>query len=1063
MSKKLSSFSIILTFVFFTIVGLSLISRLPIKLSPSQTLPQINVSFSMYGSSPIVIEMEVTSKLEAMLSRMKGVKKINSSSGNGWGNVSIQLDKHVNPDQARFEASTIIRQAWPQLPQELSYPSISLRNSDDNSKKTFLTYSIIAPASPIFIQQFAEDRIKNYLAQIDGVYQVNVSGANPMEWQLEYDVKQLETLGLSIGDVKILVNQYLKNESLGVAKILGDDNEERYIRIALVSEIGTEKEIELALNQINVKKINGKIIRLSDIVSIKKVESQPTSYYRINGLNTIYLSVVADESVNQLNLGVAVKSKLAELQRSFPADFQVNPAYDATEYIQEELNKIYFRSGLTILILLLFVILVYRKLKYTLLISISLIMNIAIALIFYYLFDVEIQLYSLAGITISLTLIIDNIIVLSDQIIHRRNMKAFLAILAATLTTIGSLVIIFFLEEKIRLNLKDFATVIIINLSVSLTVALFLVPALIDKLNISNDLNNRKIPNRTNRIQRFFSILKSKRLIVYFNRFYAVQCQFLRNKRILVFVFIILLFGLPVFMLPDKIEKEGTFADLYNNTFGLEFFKEHLKTPLHNALGGTWRLFVQKVYNGSYFNNDREETSLFVTATLPNGATLVQMNYLIQRMEDYIRQFPEVRQFETNIMNPKRANITIRFTKEHQKSGFPHQLKSNLISKSLELGGGSWSVYGVGDGFSNDIKESAGSYRAELFGYNYDDLYLYAEKFRTKLLEYRRIKEVLINSKFSYYKDDYQEFKLQLKYEQLAKAGIEPYQLYASLKPYFENNSYVAQMSNSEYTENIVAKSKQSQKYNIWDLQNIPIILKEKEFKLSELATIEKYQTPQEISKEDQQYKLCVQYEYIGAYQQGHKVLEETVNSFQEELPIGYSIKNNSKRTWGWGKEESKQYWLIGIVFVIIFFCSSILFNSLKQATYIVFIIPISFIGIFLTFYWFKLNFDSGGFAAFILLSGLTVNANIFIIDEFNNIRKNKNISPLKAYIKAWNAKIRPLFLTIVSTILGFIPFIVGFKESFWYPLAAGTIGGLLMSFIGIFFILPLFLINKFK
>jgi multidrug efflux pump subunit AcrB len=63
----------------------------------------------------------------------------------------------------------------------------------------------------------------------------------------------------------------------------------------------------------------------------------------------------------------------------------------------------------------------------------------------------------------------------------------------------------------------------------------------------------------------------------------------------------------------------------------------------------------------------------------------------------------------------------------------------------------------------------------------------------------------------------------------------------------------------------------------------------------------------------------------------------------------------------------------------------------------------------------------------------------------------------IKAYIKAWNAKVRPIFLTISSTILGFIPFMVGeYKEAFWFPPAAGTIGGLIVSFMALFFFLPM-------
>lgn len=78
-------------------------------------------------------------------------------------------------------------------------------------------------------------------------------------------------------------------------------------------------------------------------------------------------------------------------------------------------------------------------------------------------------------------------------------------------------------------------------------------------------------------------------------------------------------------------------------------------------------------------------------------------------------------------------------------------MKSRVISKALELGGGSWGVWGLMDqGFSNDVRENAGSFRIEMYGYNYDELYEWAEKLREKLLTYRRIKEVLINSEFSW-------------------------------------------------------------------------------------------------------------------------------------------------------------------------------------------------------------------------------------------------------------------------------------------------------------------------
>ncbi len=1050
------SFSIIILFTCCLIVGFFFIPLLPVKLNPSRNLPQVNVSFNMWGQSARIVEMEVTSKLESMLSRVKGVENIDSYSGNGWGNVNIRLNKYTDPTLARFEISTVIRQTYPLLPDGVSYPHISMSGTNDERKRPFISYTINAPSSPILIQQFAEDHIKPKLSRIEGVDKIDINGATPMILKLEYDYVQLKNLQVSVDDIKNAIQSYLRKEFLGMATVKNTEGEERWIRLSLIPERGKE---DFDASLIEVMNKEGTIIHLNQLVNVSRIEEEPSGYYRINGLNSIYLSLTAKDNANQVKVSSQIQKALKEMERIFPAGYEVYLSYDASQYIREELDKIYFRSGLTVLILLSFVLLIYRNLRYLLLISFSMAVNISIAIAFYYLFKLEIQLYSLAGITISLTLIIDNTIVMSDQIIRRGNKKAFLAILTATLTTIASLVIIFFMDEKVRLNLQDFAAVLIINLFVSLVIALFLVPALIDKLKIREKITGKEKKKR--RKNKRYG--RRKRFLVYFNRCYAWTIFFLSNKKKWIIPLLFLAFGLPVFLLPDKIdEKRDTgkrvdWPKIYNQTLGSVFYKEKIKPVSDVALGGTLRLFAKKVSDGSYYV-DRDETSLYVTASLPNGSTLEQMNFLIKKMEEYIGGYQEVRQFQTNIENGRRANIVIYFTKKHQKSGFPYMLKSQLISKALELGGGSWGVYGLGDGFSNDVKEQAGSYRVKMLGYNYDNLYAWAESFRDSLLRHRRIKEVTIDSEFSWYKTDYQEFAFDLNKERIVQKNIFPQQLYASLNPLFGRNIHAGNWSGEEDNTAVKLFSRQLNEIDIWTLKNMPDKIGDQEYKLSDIATIEKAQMPQNVAKENQQYRLCLQYEYIGSWDQGNKVLDRNIEAFNKTAPLGYFVQKE-EYSWNWGEEKGKQYWLIFLIVVIIFFMTSILFNSLKQPLVVIFIIPISFIGLFLTFYWFKLKFDQGGFAAFVMLTGLTVNASIYVLNEYNNILHKRKISKIRAYLKAWNAKIVPIFLTIVSTILGFIPFMVGLdKEAFWFPLAAGTIGGLVMSLLGIFLFLPVFI-----
>ena len=747
--RNLSSFTLIVTFVCLSLIGVVLVPLLPVKLAPSRTLPGLTVSFSMPGNSSRVIEAEVTSKLEAMMARVKGIRKVNSTSDNGSGSISLELDKHADIDVTRFEVSTIIRQTWPQLPEGVSYPQISTRRSDDKASRPFITYTLNAPANPILIQQYAEENIKPVLGQLKGIYKVELNGATPMEWQLEYDSDQLSRLGITLQAVQRAINRHYEKEFLGICSIEKGAEGREWIRLVRTS---TEKEMEFEPGAIQLQAEDGTMVTLDKLIKVRHVEERPQSYYRINGLNSVYLYITAEETANQLNLSGEVKHLMGELQQKMPPGYEVHISYDATEYIQKELDKIYFRTGLTVLILLLFVALITRNLRYLFLIVTSLAVNISVAVILYYAFGLEMQLYSLAGITISLNLVIDNTIVMTDHILHRRNLKAFVSVLAATLTTIGALVIIFFLDEKIRLNLQDFAAVVIINLAVSLFVALFFVPSMIDKIGLEK---------KKRRKRRRFLLRPTfmKRLTVYFTRFYQGVIYYLCRFRVIACLLLLLGFGLPVFMLPEKMEGEGKWVEYYNKVFDNPTFKDKVKPVINKALGGSLRLFAEKVYEGSYFNRDEGEVVLSVYATLPNGSTLEQMNVLIKRMETYLSDFKEIRQFQTYIYNARQANIQIYFTKENQRSGFPYTLKANIISKALTLGGGSWSVYGLQDqGFSNDVRESAGSFRVKLYGYNYDELSYWTEQLKEKLLLHRRIKEVTVNSEFSWWKDDYSEF-----------------------------------------------------------------------------------------------------------------------------------------------------------------------------------------------------------------------------------------------------------------------------------------------------------------
>jgi multidrug efflux pump subunit AcrB len=156
---------------------------------------------------------------------------------------------------------------------------------------------------------------------------------------------------------------------------------------------------------------------------------------------------------------------------------------------------------------------------------------------------------------------------------------------------------------------------------------------------------------------------------------------------------------------------------------------------------------------------------------------------------------------------------------------------------------------------------------------------------------------------------------------------------------------------------------------------------------------------------------------------------------------------------------------LILLVIAIIYVICSMIFESLRMPFAVILMIPISFIGVFLTFGFTDFTFDQGGFAALVMLSGIVVNAGIYLVNEYIGRRKARIAQGRKLegtktndYVKSFNHKIHPIMLTIISTVLGLVPFLFdGPSEVFWFPFAVGTISGLFFSLIALVFYMPLF------
>jgi len=257
-------------------------------------------------------------------------------------------------------------------------------------------------------------------------------------------------------------------------------------------------------------------------------------------------------------------------------------------------------------------------------------------------------------------------------------------------------------------------------------------------------------------------------------------------------------------------------------------------------------------------------------------------------------------------------------------------------------------------------------------------------------------------------------------------------------------------------------KSLQSEEYDLWSLNNAPLRTASGQFvKLKDFSDVTREVSDATISREDQQYLITVGYDFIGNYELGRLILDRNIDETSSLLPLGYTAQSGSY-SYSWNQKKTN-YYLIFLVILIIYFICAILLESFKQPFVVIILIPFSFIGVFLTFHIFKITADEGVFAAMILLCGIVVNATLYILNDYNSFRRHKPALPERtAYVKAFNGKIIPILLTKLATIVGLVPFLLtGKDEKFWFALAAGTIGGLVFSMIGLIIYQPIMLRKK--
>lgn len=993
--STLSPFVVILVMTVLSLVGVLCLPRLNVQYTPTSLGRGISVSYSLPDASAEMIEVEATSLIEGALSTIGGVTDISSVSRKGSGYVSVYFRKGTDMDAARFEVASAIRNVWASLPSGLSYPNV--RYSSGGGRQTAISYTIKGPIPSQEIERYAREHILSPLAALKDVEDVSISGATPWHWVITFDADKATAAGISADDIAKAFSGAHTNSVLGMTQT---NQGQMVVRLRGPSH--------LDFGDIPVKRVGGRVLYLRDLATWHYEESSPTAYYRVNGLNTINISVSISEASNLLTAVRSIKERMVSLQGDFPKEITADIAYDASEFVSSELQKIYYRTGLCVLILLLFVFLVSRSWRYLCVITATLAVNILTALGIYALAGLQIHIYTLAGITVSLGIIIDTSIVMADHYGHWNNRGVFPALFVATATTIAALLMILVLPESERKNLTDFIWVIAINLTLSLAIAYLFIPSLMEYISVRQEVS--KISPKRLRCRARFSSLYKKYI-----------AWGIRHRWILIGLFV-LSFAYPFYSFYKALDRS-------------DFYRQPVKKQL------------------------------YIGAGMLEGSTVNQLNEIVREMENFLAGFEEISVFTTSILSYDNATIVVEFKPEYEKTSFPMQLKTQVTSMAINFGGANWSISGLdNDSFSNQIVLSYKSDRIILKGYNYQELLKYAMALIDRLSKNRRVQAPEIWSRGLYGRPAL-EFNMAYDYEAITASGINPHKYYSTMASRLYDRRIGSVMMDGVPTD-VVLQSSDLASYDLWHVLHSPVTVDSLKMTLSNVGSIRKERSGMEIRKSAQSYQVDVCFDFIGNYELSKMAITDAVNYMNDEvLPIGFIAKADKI---GMFDEHKERYaWLILLIVSVVFIILAMAFESLKLPLAIIFTIPISFIGLFLVFAWSGFSFDQGGFAALVMLCGIVVNAGIYLLYAWRSLggsTANRLDIRIRHYVKAFAYKATPILLTLSSTVLGLIPFLSdGPEEVFWFDFAAGTIGGIVFSLIALVLYLPVFSIPRKK
>jgi len=467
-----------------TIFGYISLTRIPIQLTPTIERPEITVTTVYPGAAPPEVESEITDKLEDQLRAVENLREIRSSSAENVSTITMTFDWGVDKDLASIDILKRINLVG-DLPSEAKEPIISAVSTDESLAVMWV--GLLGGLPINVLREIADDQVKPRLERVTNVGFVQLFGGQEREIRVVIDYNKMVSRQISVSQLRDTLDAENRNVKGGFI----DEGKRRYT-LRTIGEFGSIEDIENVI----ITKGPGGPVYVRDIAEVVDTYEDPVRIVRSNGHPVIVFGVFKKTGTNTLEVSQRLMKEINRLRKEFaPKGMYLPIYYDAAEYIDDSIAMV--RRNLILGALLASAVLIFflRSFRSTLVVAISIPVALITSFVILNALGRSINIISLAGLSFASGMVVDNAIVVLENIFRHRQMgkgtlkaaydgtvEVWGAILAATLTTLAVFVPIVYVREEAGQIFKDIALTISCAVGLSLVVAITAVPMLSSRL-----------------------------------------------------------------------------------------------------------------------------------------------------------------------------------------------------------------------------------------------------------------------------------------------------------------------------------------------------------------------------------------------------------------------------------------------------------------------------------------------------------------------------------------------------------------------------------------------------